>query len=37
MLWRGNLLAPVTAHALVNGINLRTLGRLGYPSGTSDN
>lgn len=27
MLWRGNLLAPVTAHALVNGINLRGLGR----------
>jgi membrane protease YdiL (CAAX protease family) len=28
MLWRGNLLAPVTAHALVNGINLRELGRV---------
>ncbi len=28
MLWRGNLLAPVMAHALVNGINLRGLGRL---------
>jgi len=27
MLWRGNLLGPVTAHALVNGINLRGLGR----------
>lgn len=28
MLWRGDLLAPVVAHALVNGINLRGLGRL---------
>ncbi len=27
MLWRGNLLAPVLAHALVNAINLRQLGR----------
>src|SRR5262249_37650835 len=27
MLWRGNLLGPVVAHALVNGINLRKLGR----------
>ena len=27
MLWRGNLLSPVLAHALVNGINLRQLGR----------
>ena len=27
MLWRGNLLAPVVAHALVNGINLAKLTR----------
>jgi membrane protease YdiL (CAAX protease family) len=26
MLWRGNLLGPVLAHALVNGVNLRALG-----------
>lgn len=29
MLWRGNLLAPVVAHVLVNGVNLR---RLNSPS-----
>ncbi len=28
MHWRGNLLGPIVAHALVNGINLRGLGRL---------
>lgn len=28
MLWRGNLLAPVVAHALVNGINLGKLTRI---------
>lgn len=27
MLWRGNLLAPVLAHVLVNGVNLRRLAR----------
>jgi membrane protease YdiL (CAAX protease family) len=27
MLWRGNLLAPVLAHTLVNGVNLRRLAR----------
>lgn len=27
MLWRGNLLAPVTAHFLVNAVNLRRLAR----------
>jgi membrane protease YdiL (CAAX protease family) len=26
MLWRGNLLAPVVAHVLVNAVNLRRLG-----------
>lgn len=29
MIWRGNLLGPVAAHALVNGINLRRLARHG--------
>jgi Type II CAAX prenyl endopeptidase Rce1-like len=29
MLWRGNLLGPVAAHALVNGVNLRRLARHG--------
>lgn len=28
MIWRGNLLAPVVAHVLVNGINLGRLSRL---------
>lgn len=28
MAWRGNLLAPVTTHVLVNGINLERLSRL---------
>lgn len=28
MIWRGNLLAPTVAHALVNGINLDRLSRL---------
>ena len=28
MVWRGNLLAPVVAHVLVNGINLQRLSRL---------
>jgi membrane protease YdiL (CAAX protease family) len=28
MLWRGNLLAPILAHVLVNAVNLRRLGRL---------
>jgi membrane protease YdiL (CAAX protease family) len=27
MLWRGNLLAPVVAHVLINGVNLRRLAR----------
>lgn len=29
MVWRGNLLAPVVAHFLVNAVNLRHLGRAG--------
>jgi membrane protease YdiL (CAAX protease family) len=29
MIWRGNLLAPVAAHALVNAVNLRRLARHG--------
>ena len=29
MLWRGNLLAPVIAHVLVNGVNLGRLARRG--------
>lgn len=33
MLWRGNLLAPVAAHFLVNCINLRGLGRRFRDSG----
>jgi len=28
MLWRGNLMAPVVAHVLVNGVNLDRLSRL---------
>jgi hypothetical protein len=28
MLWRGNLLAPILAHTLVNGVNLGRLSRL---------
>ena len=28
MIWRGNLLAPVVAHVVVNGINLERLSRL---------
>lgn len=28
MIWRGNLLAPVVTHVLVNGINLKRLARL---------
>ena len=28
MLWRGNLLAPVVAHVVVNGVNLERLSRL---------
>lgn len=28
MIWRGNLLAPVVAHMLVNGVNLSRLSRL---------
>jgi uncharacterized protein len=33
MLWRGNLLAPITAHALVNAVQLWRLGRMGNRGG----
>jgi hypothetical protein len=37
MLWRGNLLAPVLAHTLVNGVNLRRLaGRAGGHEGEEE-
>ena len=40
MIWRGNLLAPVVTHVLVNGINLDRLARLpealASPSNTAD-
>lgn len=35
MLWRGNLTAPIVAHALVNGVNLSYLGRLQAGAGPS--
>jgi len=33
MSWRGSLLAPVVAHVLVNGVNLRRLARSAAPEG----
>jgi membrane protease YdiL (CAAX protease family) len=35
MVWRGNLLAPIVGHFLVNAVNLRRLSRLGGPLGDS--
>jgi membrane protease YdiL (CAAX protease family) len=34
MLWRGNLLAPVVGHVLVNGVNLRRLASGRLPPGS---
>lgn len=34
--WRGNLLAPITAHTLINAVNLRRLAQQGGGGGSSD-
>lgn len=36
MLWRGNLLAPIVAHGLVNGVNLSLLVAQGEPPPAAD-
>jgi len=37
MLWRGNLLAPMLAHFLINAVNLHRLGRAAAAGGAASN
>lgn len=37
MVWRGNLLAPVVAHVLINGVNLDRLSRLPRAASSEQN
>lgn len=36
MIWRGNLLAPVVAHALLNGVNLARIGKREHSPATQN-